>query len=46
MNMVIAGVLRAALLMVMHSKDIGEHYFSKVADIMFDSIATNLTKIN
>ena len=41
---VIAGVIRAALLIVVHKKDVGEEVYSKVQDILFNAVANEVTK--
>lgn len=40
----IAGVIRAALAMIIHKKDIGEEIYPKVQEILFSAVAAELTK--
>jgi hypothetical protein len=40
---VIAGVIRAALAMIIHKKDVGEEIFPKVQEILFNAVANELT---
>ncbi|MFT9494370.1 TetR/AcrR family transcriptional regulator, partial [Anaerosolibacter sp.] len=40
---VIAGVMRAALLIGVHKKDVGEEVYPKVQEILFNAIARELT---
>jgi AcrR family transcriptional regulator len=39
---VIAGVIRAALAMIIHKKDIGEDIYPKVQEILFNAVANEL----
>lgn len=41
---VIAGVIRAALAMVLHKKDLGENIYPRVQEILFDAVANELTR--
>jgi AcrR family transcriptional regulator len=41
---VIAGVIRAALAMIIHKKDLGEEIYPKVQEILFDAVANELTR--
>jgi AcrR family transcriptional regulator len=41
---VIAGVIRAALTMIIHKKDIGEDIYPKVQEILFNAVANEITK--
>jgi len=41
---VIAGVIRAALLTVIHKKDVGEEIYSQVQEILFNAVANELTQ--
>jgi AcrR family transcriptional regulator len=41
---VIAGVIRAALAMIIHKRDVGEEIYPKVQEILFNAIANELTK--
>lgn len=41
---VIAGVIRASLAMLIHKKDIGEEIYPRVQDILFNSVAKELSK--
>lgn len=40
---VIAGVIRAALAMIIHKKDFGEDIYPKVQEILFNAVANELT---
>lgn len=41
---VIAGVIRAALAMLIHKKDLGKEIYPKVQEILFDAVANELTR--
>lgn len=41
---VIAGVIRAALAMLLHKKDVGENIYPRVQEILFDAVANELTR--
>jgi AcrR family transcriptional regulator len=41
---IIAGVIRAALAMIIHKKDIGEEIYPKVQKILFSAVANELTR--
>jgi len=41
---VIAGVIRAALAMVIHKKDLGEEIYPKIQEIIFDAVSNELTR--
>ncbi|MCM0651004.1 TetR/AcrR family transcriptional regulator [Clostridium swellfunianum] len=41
---VIAGVIRSALAMIIHKKDVGEKIYPKVQEILFNAVANELTK--
>lgn len=41
---VIAGVLRAALAMIIHKRDVGESIYPKVQEILFNAVANELTR--
>lgn len=40
---VIAGVIRAALAIIIHKKDVGEKIYPKVQEILFNAVANELT---
>jgi AcrR family transcriptional regulator len=41
---VIAGVIRATLAMIIHKKDIGEDIYPRVQEILFNSVANEITR--
>jgi AcrR family transcriptional regulator len=41
---IIAGVIRAALAMIVHKRDFGEEIYPKVQEVIFDAVANELTR--
>jgi AcrR family transcriptional regulator len=41
---VIAGVIRSALAMIIHKRDVGENIYPKVQEILFNAVANELTR--